>query len=205
MSLKNYLKNLPDYWSANFLAFVSLFCVLFTLYAVVRSNIGVSEFDIFDVLHLEFFVMYYILNSSILGFGLLFMIFPLSIPFVFLLKSGSKKSILLSFLGLILTFIAILFIVGECYIAQTFLGAFLILGDTYSHTFQIFLPLFIAIPIFCIIDCKKNCLIPNTFLTNNKFYRFFVNYFFYYFWLMYIPFMLGLIFCLYCYIGVHYH
>ncbi len=195
MSLKNYLKNLPDYWSANFLAFVSLFCVLFTLYAVVRSNLGVSKFDIFDFLHPTCFVMYYILNFSILGFGLLFMIFPLSIPFVYLLKPGSKKRILISFLGLILTFIAILFIVGYYYIVQTDIGAFVALGGFYSNTFQIFLPLFIAIPIFCIFDYKKNCLIQNTFLTNNKFYRFFVSYFFYYFWLMYIPFMLGLLWC----------
>lgn len=179
--------------------------MLFAIYANIRDYAHCSSVSIFDFISPDGLLMFYIGNFSILGFALLFMIFPLSIPFVYLLKSVSKKNILISFLGLILTFITILFIIGKNYIVLTEFGAVIGLGGIYVHTFQFFLPLFIAIPALCVFDYKKNNLVSNAFLTNNKFYRTFIKYFFYYFWLMYIPFFLGLILCLELYIEVHFH
>ncbi len=164
--------------------FVSFLCVFWSSIYPFQKEIfcfsGLLEF-------FETIIFAFLMSSSLLGFAFVFTVLGLSIPFFFLCKVPKNRFPFISLISFVLIFVLILYLLFNLELFKILINFLAV----YVHTFCIFLPIFLLIPILCIFDSKKKFLIPNTFLTQNKYYKNFVKVFFYYFWFAYILLFLG--------------
>ena len=193
MSSKGYFSNLQNRYSANFIALISFLSLMLSLsidisYYVSRY-IHLGE----DFTNPSFFSGQYILSTALLGSIVLFVIFPLSVFFFILLKTNRKITTILSGICTLSLCIVFFIIFINHYDLVNEPNAWINLLAFYFHFYRLFLPIFIAIPILCFIDCKKNILVTNYSFVNNELYIVLIYIFFFYFWLQYIPFVLGLL------------
>ena len=194
MSTKGYFSNLQNRYSANFIAMTSCISLVYAIVYFICHlyNFRQSQFDLTEIL------FYFLLvSTAILGFIVLFVIFPLSILFYLLLKSKEKHKNFLYIASFILLCIILCIILGNHVGLTDNINSIVFISADYIHMYKILLPIFFIIPALCMADCQKNVFVSNTNLTNNKIYKYCVYFFFYYFWLQYIPFVLGLLFCVY--------
>ena len=193
MSIKDYFGNLQNRYSANFIAMSS--CISF-VYAIIFHTIDYLPRHLkcgYNLYGWDFPFAYWFISTSILGFTVLFVIFPLSVPFCFLLKSKDNHRNFLYIVSFTLLCIILYIILGYYYELINDIAYAVSIVAKYFKIYKLLLPIFIFIPILCIVDSQKNILISNTNLTNNKIYKFCIYVFFYYFWLQYLPFILGLL------------
>ena len=196
MSTKGYFGNLQNRYSANFVAMASCISLV---YAIVIFLYHVSSYNqAFDLT--DFLFNFWFISTAILGYIILFIIFPLSIPVYFLLKNKIKDKIYICITFLIMLCITLFVVLAEKYELTHDMFSVLSIVANYFHMYKILLPIFIFIPFICIADSQKNILISNTNITNNKIYKYCIYFFFYYFWFQYIPFVLGLL--VYFYVGL---
>ena len=201
MSAKGYFSNLQNRYSANFIAIASCISLV---YAIVFHTIDYLPRNLkwgYNLYGWDFPFAYWFISTSILGFIVLFLIFPLSITFCLLLKNKNNHRNFLYVTSFILICIFLYFLFGNYYELATDINSVVSIVATYFHMYKILIPIFISIPFLCIADSQNNILISNTNLTNNKIYKCCIYFFFYYFWLQYIPFVLGLL--LYFFVGLH--
>ena len=201
MSAKGYFSNLQNRYSANFIALISFLSLMLPLsidisYYVSRY-INCGE----DFTNPSFFSGQYILSTALLGSIVLFVIFPLSLLFFILLKTKRKIPTIL--LGVSFLFLCIVFFIIfiNHYDLVNEPNAWINLLVFYFRFHKFLLPIFIAIPILCFIDFKKNILVANYNFVNNELYIVLIYIFYFYCWLQYIPFVLGLL--VYFYLGLH--
>ena len=201
MSTKGYFSNLQNRYSANFIAMTSCISLV---YAIVFHTIDYLPRHLqcgYNIYGWDFPFNYWFISTSIIGFIVLFVIFPLSVPFYLLLKNKEKHKNLIYIISFILLCVILCIIFGNYYELTTDINSVVSIVAIYFHMYKILLPIFFIIPALCMADCQKNILVSNTNLTNNKIYKYCVYFFFYYFWFQYIPFVLGLL--VYFYVGLH--
>ena len=197
MSTKGYFSNLQNRYSANFIAITSCISLV---YAIVIFLFHVSNYNqTFDLT--DFIFNFWFISTAILGYIVLFIIFPLSIPIYFLLKNKIKDKIYICTTFIIMLCITLFVVLAGKYELTHDMFSSLSIVANYFHMYKILLPIFIFIPFLCIADSQKNTLVSNTDFTNNKIYKCCIYFFFYYFWFQYIPFVLGLL--VYFYVGLH--
>ena len=194
MSTKGYLSNLQNRYSANFIAMTSCISLVYAIayFICYLYSFGRTQFNFTELFFQSVFV-----STAILGFIVFFVIFPLSVPFYLLLKNKERCKNWLCIASFILLCIILCIIFGKHTGLADNNGNIVFISADYIHMHKILLPIFFIIPALCMADCQKNVLVSNTNLTNNKIYKYCVYFFFYYFWLQYIPFVLGLLFCVY--------
>ena len=193
MSIKDYFCNLQNRYSANFVALSSFISLMLSLsidfgYHCIRYIRLGESFE-----NPSFFSGQYILSTALLGSIVLFVIFPLSVFFFILLKTKNKIPTIISGVCLFSLCVAFFIIFINHYDLLNEPNAWINLLVFYFHFYKFLLPIFITIPILCIIDCKKNILVTNYSVVNNELYIVLIYIFFFYFWLQYIPFILGLL------------
>lgn len=198
MKLNSYFKNLPNRWSANFLAMLGFVNLIFVLFTAIFPSI----YELLDFRNNNyFFITLYLYGYSSIIFGITSILaaVTLSIPFYKILKSLKPKTMIILFIILIFITLAIVTcITSICYHNTGITG--LIQGFALAESIEIylknpllFLLVFLSLPFLCIYDSTQNVQMTNPYLAKNKVYRIFINTFFCYFWLMYIPFMLELL------------
>jgi len=194
MSTKGYFSNLQNRYSANFIAITSCISLVYAIvyFICYLYNFGRTQFNFTELFFHSVFV-----STAILGFIVLFVIFPLSVPFYLLLKNKERCKNWLCIASFILLCIILCIIFGKHTGLADNNGNVLFFCIIYFNLYKILLPIFISIPILCIVDSQKNTLVSNTDFTNNKIYKCCIYFFFYYFWFQYIPFILGLLFYVY--------
>ncbi len=193
MSTKGYFSNLQNRYSANFVALISFLSLMLSLSIDISHSVErylrLGE----SFTNPSFFSGQYILSTAFLGCIVLFVIFPLSVLFFLLLKTEKKihaiiygMSVFILCISFFIIFIRYFNLINEPNSWINFLFF-------YFHFYKFLLPIFIAIPVLCFVDSKKNILVSNFDFVNNELYIVLVYIFFFYFWLQYIPFVIGLL------------